>query len=125
VAEPKRILVVERCEQALRRVREALERAGHDVDCVANPNAAIRAARTRLFDAVIVDLGLPYRRANRLFAKLRQLQPCVAGIAISRALDASSPNAAAAAGFQVHLGEPVNLAAVLEAMENICVTRGG
>ncbi len=66
------ILVVDDEPQIVRLVRDYLERAGFTVLAAADGPAALRAARTRRPDLVVLDLGLPGRDGLDVARELRR-----------------------------------------------------
>jgi DNA-binding response OmpR family regulator len=68
----KRILVVEDDRSLARVLRDNLVFEGFDVECVADGNAAVNAARALVPDLVILDVMLPGRDGFELCGLLRQ-----------------------------------------------------
>ena len=66
------ILCADDDEDILALVSLRLERAGYDVACVGDGEAAVATARERQPDAVVLDLMLPRRDGIEVLAELRR-----------------------------------------------------
>jgi two-component system NtrC family sensor kinase len=74
-AQPRTVLVVDD-EPAIRAaVSLFLEREGHTVDAVATGNEALEHARTRRYDAILLDLRMPDMPGDVVFAELQASDP--------------------------------------------------
>ncbi|HZO19873.1 MAG TPA: PAS domain S-box protein [Gemmatimonadaceae bacterium] len=72
---PRTILVVDD-EPAIRAALSLyLEREGHTVDAVATAREALEHARTRRYDAILLDLRMPDIPGDELFAELQASDP--------------------------------------------------
>ena len=65
------ILCADDDEDILALVSLRLERAGYEVTCVGDGDAAVAVAHERLPDAVVLDLMLPRRNGIEVLAELR------------------------------------------------------
>jgi DNA-binding response OmpR family regulator len=65
------ILCADDDEDILALVSLRLERAGYDVTCVADGDAAVAVAQERQPDAVVLDVMLPRRNGIEVLAELR------------------------------------------------------
>lgn len=112
-----RALVVEDEEDSRELIRQILEHAGATVDCVANASRALQvlsaeSSRTKAFDVLVSDIGMPEMDGFELIAALRRHTsakvtkiPSVALTAYTRATDRT---AALRAGFQAHVPKPAD-----------------
>jgi PAS domain S-box-containing protein len=103
-----RLLVVEDHQPTLFVLRRLLARTGHHVITASSMAAAISAAQSGFFDAVISDLGLPDGTGNELMSRLREIQPGIAGIALSGYGMEEDIRRSREAGFTAHLVKPVD-----------------
>ena len=55
----KRVLIVDDEPKIIEMLKEALEAVGYTVDGVPDGNAALQAVRDHIYDAAILDFGLP------------------------------------------------------------------
>lgn len=78
-----RILVVDDNEDVRAMLRRLLERAGYEVDDMADGNAAIKSYREQPADLIIIDLLMPEKLGMTAIPELRQDFPDVKIIAIS------------------------------------------
>lgn len=66
-----RILLVEDNERLSEAIKESLYKAGFEVDAVAEGEEALSVARSQLYDAIILDLGLPDIDGMKVLEALR------------------------------------------------------
>jgi two-component system OmpR family response regulator len=69
----KRVLVVDDEPQIIQTLREALEAVGYTVDGAADGKEALQAVRDHIYDAAILDFGLPDMDGLMLHRELRQM----------------------------------------------------
>ena len=106
---PLRLLLVEDHVPTLQTISRLLARAGHDVVAVTTVADALAAAKTRVFDLVISDLGLPDGTGHELMEQLRQAHG-LRGIALSGYGMEDDVARSQASGFVAHLVKPVTIA---------------
>jgi DNA-binding NtrC family response regulator len=82
-ASRKSVLAVEDDEAVRGLIALALERMGHMVITAADASAALDLARTKPFDLLITDIGLPGGSGLALVAQIRTLHPDVAVVVVS------------------------------------------
>jgi signal transduction histidine kinase/DNA-binding response OmpR family regulator len=111
-----RVLVAEDNSAAREFLAEALAALGHEVETAADGEAALRAGAARDFDAVMLDINLPGRDGVSVARVLSQQQPRPRLIACSAEAFTTTRDAALAAGMDVFLAKPVNLAALAAAL---------
>ncbi|MDQ4080613.1 MAG: PAS domain S-box protein, partial [Gemmatimonadota bacterium] len=74
-AQPRTMLIVDD-EPAIRAALSLfLEREGHTVDAVATGSEALEHARTRRYDAILLDLRMPDMAGDEVFAELQASDP--------------------------------------------------
>jgi CheY-like chemotaxis protein len=74
-AQPRTVLIVDD-EPAIRAALSLfLEREGHTVDAVATGTEALEHARTRRYDAILLDLRMPDMAGDVVFAELQASDP--------------------------------------------------
>ncbi len=103
-----RLLVVDDHEATRHVLCRLLTRSGHQVTEAASQEEALTVFRSRYFDAVISDLGLPDGSGLDLMRQLRQ-QRAVPGIALSGYGMEDDLRQTKQAGFFAHLIKPVNI----------------
>jgi two-component system OmpR family response regulator len=69
----KRVLVVDDEPQIIQTLREALEAVGYTVDGAADGKEALQAVRDHIYDAAILDFGLPDMDGLMVHRELRQM----------------------------------------------------
>ncbi|MGT2477285.1 CheR family methyltransferase [Paraburkholderia terrae] len=115
-----RILLVDDSEEGLEAFRALLELEGAQVRPERSGLDALAAAREGQFDLILSDIGMPGMSGYELIGELRKLPgmhsvPAFALTGFGRQSDALE---AVHAGFDAHLGKPVSLHALLDAIEN-------
>jgi CheY-like chemotaxis protein/anti-sigma regulatory factor (Ser/Thr protein kinase) len=108
-AASKRVLLVEDNEDAAMALAMCLEVYGYVVEHVGTCAAALQAARTRSFDAVLTDLGLPDGSGIDVG---RALSPMLPVLALSGYGQEQDRKRSADAGFRAHLVKPADPAEV-------------
>jgi nitrogen-specific signal transduction histidine kinase/CheY-like chemotaxis protein len=118
VARHIQILFVEDHEDTARVLGRVLKNAGFDVSHAGNLAQARELARTRRFDLVISDVGLPDGSGLDLMRGLRETQG-LTGIALSGFGTDEDVAASKAAGFAEHLIKPVDWDRLRGAIERL------
>jgi len=118
-----RVVVVDDEEDALTVVGEALRERGAEVHCLASPTDAVEQVATVRPDVIVSDIGMPHMDGYSLIRKIRALPterggrtPAIALTAYARSEDAQR---AFAAGYQMHLAKPVELAQLATVVANL------
>ncbi len=114
-----RVLLVDDSPEGLEGFRALLEMEGAIVRAEPGGKAALAAAAQSEFDLILSDIGMPGMSGYELIAELRKLPrtaslPAIALTGFGRQSDAVE---ALHAGFDAHLGKPVALHALLNAIE--------
>lgn len=98
-----------------------LSHAGYDVATAASANEALTLARSRQFDVIISDIGMPYMNGYQLAREIRALPeyesiPMVAVTGYSMFNDRQQ---SLKAGFTAHMTKPIDPQALLELIEQL------
>ena len=109
------ILLVEDDHELRRTLYDALTVAGHAVAAVATGLEALKALKSVMFDAVLIDLGLPLMDGYELARHLRLLPtgPRLRLVALADRDQRDDRDRAEAAGFDDYLPRPVDPASLL------------
>jgi CheY-like chemotaxis protein/two-component sensor histidine kinase len=115
----RRILVVDDNRDAAELLAEALGDLGYRVDLALDGVAALERLRENRAEAAVLDLGLPvmdgFELARRIHEEYGAKRPRL--IALTGYGQAHDRERSREAGFDVHLVKPVDLAAVVQALE--------
>jgi PAS domain S-box-containing protein len=118
-----RILVVEDENDTLDFVRRFLESYGADVVTARSAIDALALVPDSRFDFLVSDIGLPDMDGYELLQRIRRLDVSAAGgmpaIALTAYVRAEDRKAAFQAGYQAHLGKPVEPNELLETIANL------
>ena len=115
-----RILVVDNNEDSAWSLSALLAINGHQTNTAHNGLEAVRAAASGHYDAVVLDLGMPFMDGFEAAAVLGQLRPPPVLIACSAWDDAQTRRRTADLGFAAHLCKPVPLKALEAALSLAC-----
>lgn len=111
-----RVLVVDDEEDSRELMATILRRAGADVACAGGVKAALDLFGTWTPDVVVSDLAMPGGDGCELIGMLRKKDPLFAALAVSGFTAERDTDRALAAGFDVHVGKPVDAAELVEAV---------
>lgn len=117
----KRILLVDDSVEALEGFGTLLEMEGAQVNAESSAEAALLTATKNDFDLVLSDIGMPAISGYEFIERLRKSDrnatvPAIALTGFGREQDAVQ---ALNAGFNAHLGKPVSLPLLLDAIDRI------
>ncbi|MDB4946254.1 MAG: Chemotaxis protein methyltransferase CheR [Labilithrix sp.] len=116
-----RVLVVEDEDDGREMITEVLERAGAITVGAASAAEAFDALDRRVPDVILSDISMPgedgYSFMRRVRARTAENGGQVPAAALTALLQPADKAAAFAAGFQLHVGKPVDPAALVE---NVC-----
>ena len=115
------ILCADDDEDILALVALRLERAGYDVACVADGEAAVTLATERRPDAVVLDMMLPRRSGIEVLAELRSL-PALTGtkvLLLSARVQAGDVARGLDAGADDFLAKPFRATELVERIEQL------
>lgn len=121
------ILVVEDNDDARALLVTILKRSGATVASAENPPAALALMSTSRPDIIISDIEMPREDGYSFIKKVRLQEsptdriPAIALTAYARGVDRVR---ALAAGFQMHMGKPVEPAELVAAVKSLLSTRG-
>jgi nitrogen-specific signal transduction histidine kinase/ActR/RegA family two-component response regulator len=105
-----RILLVEDHPDTARVMTTLLRGLGHEVERATSVRAAIGAARSKPFEVMISDLGLPDGNGWDLMREVRRIRPEILGIALSGYGMEHDLRRSKEAGFEHHVVKPFNFA---------------
>lgn len=115
-----KIMVVEDLADARELIRLVLEQKGAKVSEASSTQAALKMIKKSPPDLLISDIGMPDEDGYSFLKKVRSLPPEQGGNVPALALTAytkeEEKQKAIAAGFQRHLGKPVNITELLKAV---------
>jgi len=125
MAEPagKRILVVDDANLIRRFYRDALERAGFEVDEALNGVEALEKVLSKTYDLAIVDVNMPQMDGLTFLKVLRRQAsavPALPALVISTEAAAQDAAAARAAGANFYLVKPVSQERLVEHVSIMC-----
>jgi CheY-like chemotaxis protein len=112
------VLVVDDNADAAELLAVALAGAGHDVRVAHDGPSALEVARAFVFDVALLDLGLPAMDGLELGERLRASGQQGMLVAVTGYGQEADRERTREAGFCAHLVKPVDLAAILSAVEH-------
>jgi PAS domain S-box-containing protein len=106
-----RILVADDNIDAAHMMKVLLEASGHDVEMVHNGEAALRQAKTKHFDLIILDIGMPGMNGYEVASEIRKLpdRENMVLAALTGWGTQEDRERVKAAGFDAHLTKPASL----------------
>ena len=110
--EGHRVLLVDDNVDAARLLSEWLGAMGHTVRVVDNGLDALSVARTFAPAVALLDIGLPGMDGYEVGARLRELLPAIAIIAVTGYGQETDRERSRSAGFDVHLVKPIDVEAL-------------
>jgi CheY-like chemotaxis protein/anti-sigma regulatory factor (Ser/Thr protein kinase) len=110
-ATPRRVLLVDDCEDALKSLSMVLELEGHSVETADSGTGALRRLATSKPDVAIVDIGLPDMDGFDIAGAIRRDESCngIHLIALSGYADEAYRDRAIAAGFNAYVVKPLSI----------------
>jgi CheY-like chemotaxis protein/anti-sigma regulatory factor (Ser/Thr protein kinase) len=120
-----RILVVDDEPDALELLKHLLESEGAVVEVAESAVAALALLDRAAFDVLVSDLGLPEQDGFALIREVRargRSAAALPAIALTGYADRDSANLSRAAGFQVHIGKPVDARELVTAIARVANT---
>ena len=122
------VLVVDDEPDAREPVRRVLEEAGAEVVAVASAAEALEAVRQQRPDVLVSDVAMPGGDGYQLMRSIRELPPGRGGrvpaIALTAYTTAADRERALSAGFNLHVGKPVEPAALIAAVAALAAPAG-
>ena len=115
------VVVVDDNVDALEMVAEALRTAGHEVETISSAYEALARIPSLNPDVAILDLGMPGMDGFQLAMALRRAESGWNGrlVALTGYGQEADKARSSAAGFAIHLTKPVDMVALLAAIERI------
>jgi len=111
-----RVLVVDDEEDSRELMATILRRAGEDVACASGSRAALELFGRWTPDVVVSDLAMPGGDGCELVSEIRARDSSIAALAVSGFTADRDTDRALAAGFDVHVGKPIDAAELVEAV---------
>ena len=111
-----RVLVVDDEEDSRELMATILRRAGADVACASGSRAALELFGRWTPDVVVSDLAMPGGDGCELVSEIRARDSSIAALAVSGFTADRDTDRALAAGFDVHVGKPIDAAELVEAV---------
>jgi signal transduction histidine kinase/CheY-like chemotaxis protein len=114
-----RVLAVDDDEDALEVIAEALRGAGASLEIARSGTEALEAWRREQFDVLVCDLAMPGMDGFSVIQQIREMSGPAGGpfaIALSAHTLKEDEERSRAAGFNLHLGKPFSLPALLGAI---------
>lgn len=109
--EDVRVLILDNEEDALALVSEVLRMHGAEVSAATSVREALAQFEACLPDVIVSDIGMPHEDGYSFIRKIRALPPIMGGnipaIALTAYAAASDARLATEAGFQMHVGKPI------------------
>ncbi len=117
----RRILIVDDVADVTEMISLFLKHAGYQVSTAASAQDALRLARTKSFDMVISDIGMPQMNGYELAGELRALEKYkrIPMIAVTGYSEYDDRGRAVSAGFNVHLTKPIDPAGLLNLIREL------
>jgi PAS domain S-box-containing protein len=117
------VLAVDDDPDSLQLLEEILTSAGANVMCASSTSGALRLLDLRLPDVIVSDIGMPGRDGFDLIGSLRRRRDDQGGSIPAAALTAyvrpDDRRRALDAGFQIHLGKPIDPDELISAVETL------
>lgn len=117
---PRRILLAEDNETSRYLISAMLSRSGHSVDTVDDGAQAVRAAASKVYDIILMDMQMPVMdgaEATREIRKSGMAHAQIPIIALTADVVVAHRSAYYAAGINAIVGKPVNWAELAEEMD--------
>lgn len=115
----KKILVVDDEADSLALLERVLERAGFDVVTSGDAKSAVNEARSRAFDAIVLDLKLPGKSGAEVAWEIRKRNPSVPLVAYSGYLDIWDKDDLADLGFNRLIPKPSEARVIVETLNRL------
>jgi DNA-binding NtrC family response regulator len=116
---PCRVLIVDDEADMADMLSIALERLGHQTVAVLNPVAALAAIEEDpdAFDALLTDQLMPFMRGTELIHEAKRVAPGLRAVLCTGHAESLSETEALAIGADVVLSKPVDIQAVVTALQ--------
>ncbi|MBM3501211.1 MAG: response regulator, partial [Armatimonadetes bacterium] len=106
---PTSVLIVDDNQAAAKTLAIVLRSEGHDAEFAAEPDEALAMARSRAYDAALIDIGLPGRSGLDVLADLKAEHPELIGIIVTGQASTESSIEALNRGASGYLQKPVDV----------------
>ncbi len=111
-----RVLVVDDEQDARDLITMLLENEGAGVETAASADEALARLSNGHFDVVVSDIGMPHHDGYWLVRRIRESGSKLRAIALTAFARREDANLARSAGFDEHLGKPVDPARLVDAV---------
>lgn len=118
-----RVLVVDDDEDSRELMVSILARAGAKVGAASNVEAALELYASFRPEVVVSDLAMPRTDGWELIAKVRELDPAIGALAVSGFTSQRDTESAIAAGFDMHIGKPLDAVELVESVYEVARAR--
>ena len=118
-----RVLVVDDNDLLRDVVSDALSSVGYDVGGAASGEEALRAARARRPDVIVLDLMLPDTDGATVLAELRQ-DPALAGVRVLVTTGVRAASVRRLPGVDLALFKPFGMRELVSAVESLVPAQG-
>lgn len=127
---PLRVLLAEDDDVNSLTIRKLLEHHGHEVDAVADGEAALQRLRTGSYDVVLMDIRMPRMDGLEATRRIRHDQEFVAVaripiIALTAHAMVGDREKFLASGMSGYLSKPVELGELLAVMQEVVAAADG
>ena len=121
-----KVLVVDDDLDSLAVMRRALEQAGAEAHIAENARDALKLVKARAPDLLVSDIGMPTEDGYALVRKVRELDPplgAIPAMALTAFARPEDHQRALAAGFDAHIGKPVDAEELIRAVAALVAGR--
>lgn len=114
-----KVLVIDDNLDAAETLCLLLDAVGYDAVFRTDGASGLALAKLWLPDAVLVDIGMPIMNGYQVAVEIRKdrLLDCCRVIALTAWTDQATVELTASSGFDVHIGKPASLSAIVKAIE--------
>ncbi|MBX3233379.1 MAG: response regulator [Labilithrix sp.] len=117
------VLVVEDETDERDLVADVLRRAGANVMSAGSVRTALDVFETYRPDVIVSDIAMPEADGIELITALRKRDPTIAAVAISGFTGDGHTERALAAGYDVHIGKPIDAAELVDSVDEAAKLR--
>ena len=118
-----RVLIIDDEPDALMLLRRVLEDHDARVQTASATDAALAMLTEETFDLIVSDIGMPGGDGYEFIAELRTRGVSTPAIALTAFAHTADRERALSAGYQAHIAKPLNVDALLAAVDSLIPTR--
>ncbi|WP_445576734.1 PAS domain S-box protein [Pseudomonas sp. E141] len=117
-----KVLLVDDSRDVLEVLHMLLEMEGAEVNAFGDPQEALNAAQTNVYNLIISDIGMPVMNGHQLIKKIREMKHLgqTPAIALTGYGAETDRNETAESGFNHHVSKPVSHDVLIELIERLC-----